>query len=68
MIALYDLLQRIIGRTPYPERRGKIPMEGKTPSSRLDLQPGEFVRVRTLPEILEMIDEALRTLQVATVR
>jgi len=60
LIALYDLIQKIIGGTPYPERRGKIPRGGKTPSCRLDLQPGEFVRVRTLPEILETVDEALR--------
>jgi hypothetical protein len=60
LIALYDLTQRIIGGTPYPERRGKIPNGGKTPSRRLDLQPGEFVRVRSLPEILETIDESLR--------
>jgi len=60
LMALYDLTQKIIGGTPYPERRGKIPKGGKTPSRRLDLQAGELVRVRTLPEILETIDEALR--------
>jgi len=60
LIALYDLIQRIIGGTPYPELRGKIPKGGKTPARRLDLRPGEFVRVRTLTEILETIDEALR--------
>ena len=60
LIALYDLIQRIIGGTPYPERRGKIPKGAKTPSLRLDLKPGDFVRVRSLPEILETIDESLR--------
>jgi hypothetical protein len=60
LMALYDLVQKLIGGTPYPERRGKIPKGGKTPSRRLDLQAGEFVRVRTLPEILETVDEALR--------
>jgi hypothetical protein len=46
--------------TPFPECRGKIPAGGRTPSRRLDLQPGELVRVRPLPEILETTDENLR--------
>ena len=57
---LYDMCQKLIGGTPYPDRRGKIPKGGKTPSRRLDLQAGELVRVRSLPEILETIDEDLR--------
>jgi hypothetical protein len=60
LVALYDLVQKIIGGTPYPDHRGRIPKGGQTPSRRLNLQPGEFVRVRTLPEILETVDEALR--------
>jgi hypothetical protein len=60
MIWLYDSVQKLTGGTPYPERRGKIAKGGKTPSRRLDLQPGEMVRVRSLPEILETVDEALR--------
>ena len=57
---LYDTFQRLRGGTPYPERRGRIPAGAKTPSRRLDLQAGELVRVRTLPEILETTDENLR--------
>jgi hypothetical protein len=57
---LYDTFQRLTGGSPYPDRRGKIPAGGKTPSRRLDLQPGELVRVRPLPEILETTDENLR--------
>jgi hypothetical protein len=60
LVALYDLAQRAIGGAPYPDRLGRIPRGGKTPSRRLDLQPGEIVRVRTLPKILETVDEALR--------
>ncbi|HLA76459.1 MAG TPA: hypothetical protein VJU18_02645 [Vicinamibacteria bacterium] len=56
----YDTVQRLLDGTPYPDRRGKIPAGGKTPSRRLDLQAGELVRVRTLPEILETTDENLR--------
>jgi hypothetical protein len=57
---LYDTLARLTGGAPYPSRRGKIPPGGKTPTQQLDLQPGELVRVKTLPEILETIDENLR--------
>jgi len=60
LIWLYDAAQKLTGGSPYPERRGKIPKGAQTPSRRLDLQPGELVRVRSLPEILETIDEALR--------
>jgi hypothetical protein len=60
LIALYDGFQKLIDGTPYPERRGKVPKGAKTPSRRLDLKPGELVRVRALPEILETVDEALR--------
>jgi hypothetical protein len=60
LIAFYDWFQSLIDGTPYPERRGKVAKGAKTPSRRLDLKPGEMVRVRPLPEILETIDEALR--------
>jgi hypothetical protein len=60
LIALYDLFKKLIGGTPYPEQRGRVPKGVKTPSRRLDLKPGETVRVRSLPEILETVDEALR--------
>jgi hypothetical protein len=60
LIWLYDTFQNMTGGTPYPERLGKIPKGAKTPSRRLDLQPGEMVRVRSLPEILETIDVELR--------
>jgi len=60
LIALYDWFQKLIDGTPYPERRGNVPKGAKTPSRRLDLKPGELVRVRALPEILDTVDEALR--------
>jgi len=52
----YDLVQRLRGGTPYPARNGTIPAGQKTPSVRLDAQPGEFVRVRRYDEILATID------------
>ena len=57
---LYDRVQRLRGGSPYPDRRGKIPAGGRTPTRRLDLHAGELVRVRSLPEILETTDENLR--------
>ena len=56
----YDTFQRFWGGSPYPDRRGRIPAGAKTPSRPLDLRPGELVRVRALPEILETVDENLR--------
>jgi hypothetical protein len=60
LVWLYDTVQKLIGGSPYPERRGRIPKGAKTPSRRLDLQAGELVRVRTLDEILQTVDETLR--------
>ena len=54
---IYDTVQRAHGGTPYPARPGTIPPGVKTPSMRLDLQPGEFVKVRRYEEILATIDE-----------
>jgi hypothetical protein len=57
---LYDRVQRLRGAPPYPDRRGRIAAGGKTPSRPLRLHAGERVRVRSLPEILETVDENLR--------
>jgi hypothetical protein len=53
----YDLVQRLRGGVPYPARNGTIPVGQKTPSVRLDVQPGEFVRVRRYEEILATLNE-----------
>jgi hypothetical protein len=53
---LYDALQRLWGGVPYPRRWGKIPVGAKTPSANLNLQPGEWVRVKSYPEILATLD------------
>jgi hypothetical protein len=49
---LYDLFQRLVGGTPYPWRPGAVEPGTKTPVAKLDLQPGEFVRIRKYQEIL----------------
>jgi hypothetical protein len=47
--SLYNQLARLLGEPAYPYKGGLV--TGKTPSRRLDLQPGELVKVRPLDEI-----------------
>lgn len=54
---VYDTFQRIRGGAPYPLRPGRIRKGRRTPSAKLDLQPGELVRVRSYPEILDTLDQ-----------
>ena len=56
----YDFLQGLWGGTPYPHRNGSIPVGETTPTARLDLQPGEIVRVKSYAEILATCDRANR--------
>jgi len=54
----HDWLQRLFGGLPYPRRGGTIPAGTLTPTSVLDLQPGELVRVKSYEEILATLDTA----------
>ncbi|MBZ5676604.1 MAG: hypothetical protein LAP61_20390 [Acidobacteriia bacterium] len=54
---VYDIIQRLYGGTPYPWRIGKIAAGATTPSAKLDLQPGELVRIRNYNEILPTVNE-----------
>ena len=49
---LYDRFQTLTGGLPYPHRRGKIPVGQQTPTAHLNLQPGEWVRVKSYKDIL----------------
>ena len=49
----YEHLQRWRGGTPYPFRYGKL---DKTPRETLDLQPGEWVQVKSHEEILATVN------------
>jgi hypothetical protein len=53
---LYDCFQRLRGGIPYPRKRGKIPAGTRTPHGELNLQPGEWVRVKSYDEILLTLD------------
>ena len=46
----WDTVQRWRGGTLYPWRTGKLPSGAKTPTKKLDLQPGELVRIRSCQE------------------
>jgi hypothetical protein len=50
---MYDRVQKFRGRCPYPYKHGNLT---KTPSATLDLQPGEFVHVKSHEEILKTVD------------
>lgn len=57
---VHDWIMRLVGGSPFPQRLGKIPLKGKTPVHKLDLKAGEWVRVKSLEEILETVDESGR--------
>jgi len=53
---IYDVVQRIRGGTPYPWRVGLVQHGAKTPAAKLDVQPGELVKIRSYPEILKTLN------------
>jgi hypothetical protein len=55
---VYNVVQRLQGGTPYPWGIGQIPTGSRTPSRKLDLQPGELVKVRSHHDIMQTLDEA----------
>lgn len=56
---LYDVFQRMRGGTPYPRVEGKLPAGARTPAVALNLQPGEWVRVKSRDEILATCDATM---------
>jgi len=55
-VRLYNALQTRVGGFSNPFRSGSIPTGAPTPTSSLDLQPGEQVRVRSYEEILTTLN------------
>ena len=49
---LYNAFQRLRGGNPFPRAKGHLIESGPEPTSDLNLQPGEVVRVKSLEEIL----------------
>jgi hypothetical protein len=58
MKRLYDGFQGLWGGVPYPRRQGTIPIGKPTPTLALNLQPGEWVRVKSYKAILATCDQA----------
>jgi hypothetical protein len=54
---LYDRVQTMRGATPFPLRVGAIARGRKTPAAKLDLEPGELVKVRGYQAILATLNE-----------
>jgi hypothetical protein len=52
----YDFFQGLYGGVPYPRKPGLIPLGQPTPIEKLDLRPGELVRVRSQAAILKTLD------------
>lgn len=57
-IDLFNAFQKLHGGKPYPFDQGLIRDGQPTPSEVLDLQPGEWVEVRSQEEILATINES----------
>jgi len=53
---IYDRFQALRGGIPYPIRTGTIPIGQRTPVSTLDLQQGEWVRVKSYEAIRSTCD------------
>ncbi len=54
----YDRFHSIWGGSRFPRKPGLIPAGQPTPAEKLDLQPGELVRVRSHEEILRTVTTA----------
>ena len=55
---IYDGFQGLRGGIPYPRRAGKLAAGMPTPTNKLDLQPGEWVRVKSFDAIRATCDES----------
>ena len=53
---IYDKVQRLYGGVPFPRYRGSIPAGSPVPTVKLDLQPGELIRVKSYEDILKTLD------------
>jgi hypothetical protein len=53
---LYDRFQKLWGGVPFPKRAGLLPSGQAGPVNKLNLQPGDLVRVKPYEEILKTVD------------
>jgi hypothetical protein len=55
--AFHDRMHGWLSGRPTPSLNGRIARGSRTPAGRLDLQPGEYVRVKSKEEIEQTVDE-----------
>jgi len=55
---LYDKFQAVASGTPFPRRTGTVPAGTRTPAANLNLQRGEFVRVKDFKSIRATCDQS----------
>jgi len=53
---VYDAVQKTRGRSCHPRAAGRVPEGTRTPVAKLDLQPGEMVRVKSFDAIRDTLD------------
>jgi hypothetical protein len=53
---IYDRFQTLWGGLPWPRHRGTLPAGEQAPRADLNLQPGDFVRIKSYEEILNTLD------------
>jgi hypothetical protein len=56
ILKCYNMIQKLRGRPGHPYLSGKIPAGAQTPVAKLNLQPGELVRVKNHDAILGTVD------------
>jgi hypothetical protein len=59
-LGLYDRIHRFVTGRPDPFRAGVIPEGAPTPGEKLDLQPGDWVEVKSHDEILKTVNTELQ--------
>ncbi|MGH9560179.1 MAG: hypothetical protein ACRD3S_01890 [Terracidiphilus sp.] len=57
---IYNTVQKLRRRSSHPRAKGRIPSGAPTPIVKLDLQPGEMVRVKSFETIRDTIDQDYR--------
>ncbi len=58
LVASYDRIQRWRGGKPFPEITGTIQDGAPTPAGQLDLEPGEWVEVKSKDEIARTLTKS----------
>jgi hypothetical protein len=55
-VRVYDRFQRLHGGVPFPRKRGRVGPGERTPTRRLEVEPGDQIRVKSYDGILDTLD------------